>query len=98
MTSDRFVDKSVAQAWATLLDEGTYLCSMATMHRILRESKQAGERRAQARHPARKKPELLAERPGQVWSWDITKLRSATTGVYYHLYVIIDIFSRYIVG
>ncbi len=71
LTGPRFCDKSVAQAWATLLDEGTYLCSMSTMHRILREHGCAGERRAQATHPARTKPELLASKPGQVWSWDI---------------------------
>jgi len=70
LTSEEFADKSVAQAWATLLDEGTYLCSMSTMHRILRENKMAGERRRQASHPPRKRPELLATRPGQVWSWD----------------------------
>jgi putative transposase len=75
LTSDRFIDKSVAQTWATLLDEGTYLCSRSTMHRILRANDAAGERRAQATHPPRVKPELVATRPGQVWSWDITKLR-----------------------
>ena len=74
LTSDRFVDKSVAQVWATLLDEGTYLCSMSTMHRVLRANHAAGERRAQATHPPRTIPELLATRPGQVWSWDITCL------------------------
>jgi len=98
LTEPRFADKAVAQTWATLLDEGTYMCSMSTMHRILRENRLAGERRRQATHPARKKPELLATRPGQVWSWDITKLRSPTRGVYYDLYVMIDIYSRYIVA
>ena len=98
LTSDRFVDKSVAQAWATLLDEGTYLCSMATMHRILRAHGAAGERRAQATHPARTKPELMATKPGQVWSWDITKLRGPERGVYYDLYVVLDIFSRFVVA
>jgi putative transposase len=97
LTSDRFVDKSVAQAWATLLDEGTYLCSMSTMHRILRAHGAAGERRAQATHPARVRPELVATRPGQVWSWDITKLRGPDRGVYY-LYVVLDIFSRFVVA
>ena len=81
-----------------LLDEGTYLCSMSTMHRILRAHGAAGERRAQATHPTRTKPELVATRAGQVWSWDITKLRGPDRGVYYDLYVVIDIFSRYIVG
>jgi putative transposase len=98
LNSRRFCDKSVAQVWATLLDEGSYLCSMSTMHRILRCAGQAGERRRQARHPARTKPELLATGPGQVWSWDITKLRGPVRGVYYDLYVILDIFSRYVVG
>lgn len=81
LTSERFCDKSVTQTWATLLDEGTYLCSMSTMHRILRCHGAAGERRRQATHPARKKPELLATGPGQIWSWDITKLRGPGRGV-----------------
>ncbi|MBK6954500.1 MAG: transposase family protein [Actinomycetales bacterium] len=98
LTSDRFVDKSVAQTWATLLDEGTYLCSMSTMHRILRAHGAGGERRAQATHPARTKPELVATKPGQVWSWDITKLRGPNRGVYYDLYVVLDIFSRFVVA
>lgn len=98
LTEPRFADKAVAQAWATLLDEGTYLCSMSTMHRILRAHSLAGERRRQATHPPRKKPELLATNPGQVWSWDITKLRAPVRGVYYDLYVVIDIYSRYIVA
>jgi putative transposase len=98
LNSSRFADKSVAQAWATLLDEGEYLCSMSTMHRLLRQAGQSGERRRQATHPPRMKPELLATAPGQVWSWDITKLRGPERGVYYDLYVVIDIFSRYVVG
>jgi putative transposase len=98
LTSDQFVDKSVAQVWATLLDEGTYLCSQSSMHRILRANRAAGERRSQAVHPARAIPELLATRAGQVWSWDITKLRGPARGVYYDLYVILDIFSRFVVG
>ena len=73
LTSARFADKSVAQVWATLLDEGTYLCSMSTMHRILREHDLAGERRRQASHPPRTRPELVAIAPGQVWSWDIER-------------------------
>jgi putative transposase len=88
----------VAQAWATLLDEGTYLCSMSTMHRILRRNGAAGERRRQAVHPAKKKPELLATKPGQVWSWDITKLRGPGRGIWFQLYVVLDIFSRYVVA
>ena len=98
LTSDRFVDKSVAQVWATLLDEGTYLCSMSTMYRILRANHASGERRSQASHPPRTVPELLATKPGQVWSWDITKLRGPQRGVYYDLYVVLDIFSRYVVA
>ena len=98
LTGERFADKSVAQTWAMLLDEGIYLCSMSTMHRILREHGLAGERRNQATHPARTRPELVATGPGQVWSWDITKLRGPGRGVYYDLYVVLDIFSRYVVG
>ena len=98
LTSQRFADKSVAQVWATLLDEGTYLCSMSTMHRILREHDMAGERRRQASHPPRTRPELVATAPGQVWSWDITKLKGPERGVYYDLYVVLDIFSRFVVG
>lgn len=98
LTSERFCDKSVAQTWATLLDEGTYLCSMSTMHRLLRAHGSAGERRRQATHPAKKKPELLASRPGQVWSWDITKVRGPGRGIWFQLYVVLDIFSRYVVA
>lgn len=98
LTSDRFCDKSVAQTWATLLDEGTYWCSMSTMHRLLRAHGAAGERRRIATHPPRKKPELLATGPGQVWSWDITKLRGPARGVWFQLYVVLDIFSRYVVA
>ncbi|MGH3469526.1 MAG: IS3 family transposase [Thermocrispum sp.] len=98
LTSERFCDKSVAQTWATLLDEGTYLCSMSTMHRLLRAHGTAGERRRQATHPAKKKPELLATGPGQVWSWDITKLRGPGRGIWFQLYVVLDIFSRYVVA
>jgi putative transposase len=98
LNSTRFADKSVGQCWATLLDEGTYLCSMSTMHRLLRRAGQAGDRRRQATHPTRARPELLATAPGHVWSWDITKLRGPARGVYYDLYVILDIYSRYVVG
>ena len=97
LDSPRFCDKSVTQTWATLLDEGVYLASRSTMHRVLRACGQAGERRRQATHPARVKPELLATQPVEVWSWDITKLRGPQRGVYYDLYVILDIYSRYIV-
>ncbi len=98
LDSPRFADKSPGQVWAILLDEGTYLCSEATMYRLLRERGQSGERRAQATHPAKKKPELMAEAPGQVWSWDITKLKGPARGIWYLLYVILDIFSRKVIG
>jgi putative transposase len=97
--SDRFVDVAPEEVWATLLDEGTYLCSARTMYRIL--AAQHGtvrERRAQLTHPAYNKPELLAERPNELWSWDISKLKAAMRGSWYFLYVILDVFSRYIVG
>jgi putative transposase len=94
LDSPQFADKSPGQVWAILLDEGVYLCSQATMYRLLRERGQTGERRAQAVRPAMRKPELEADGPNQVWSWDITKLKGPARGVYYLLYVIIDIFSR----
>jgi putative transposase len=97
LNSRRFMDKAPAQAWAVLLDEGTYLCSISTMYRLLRAEGLTGERRRQATHPARVKPELVADGPDQVWSWDITKLKGPVKGVSYDLYVMIDIFSRYIV-
>ncbi len=96
--SERFVDKAPAEVWATLLDEGTYLCSRRTMYRILDEADEVRERRDQLRHPEYKKPELLAEAPNRVWSWDITKLLGPAKWTYFHLYVILDIFSRYVVG
>jgi putative transposase len=95
---DDFVDKSPGQVWATLLDEGQYLCSEATMYRLLRQHGEVRERRAQATHPAKVKPELVATAPGQVYSWDITKLQGPGRGEYFHLYVMLDIFSRYVVG
>jgi len=98
LTDEQYRDKSVAQTWATLLDEGVYLASRSTMHRVLRTAGLSGERRAQASHPARARPELLATGPGQVWSWDITKLRGPDRGSYYELYVLLDIYSRYVVG
>jgi putative transposase len=93
-----FVDKAPAQVWATLLDQGTYLCSPRTMYRILEDAQEVRERRDQLRHPAYKKPELLAQAPNQVWSWDITKLLGPAKWTYFYLYVILDIFSRYVVG
>lgn len=96
--SDRFVDQPPQQIHATLLSEGTYLCSVATMYRILHAHQQVKERRRQARHPARKVPELVATAPGEVFSWDITKLAGPAKGIYYDAYVMLDIFSRFIVG
>ena len=98
LAEPRFADKSVAQVWATLLDEGVYLCSQATMHRLLRAAGLAGERRRQATHPPRAVPELHADAPQQVWTWDITKLAGPTRGVYYDCYTVLDIFSRLVVG
>jgi putative transposase len=95
---ERFVDSSPAAVWATLLDEGTYLCSERTMYRLLAESGSSRERRDQLTHPAYERPELLAERPNEVWSWDISKLRGPARWTHYHLYVILDVFSRYCVG
>jgi putative transposase len=91
-------DLSPAAIWAMLLDEGTYLCSVRTMYRILEENGEVRERRNQLRHPAYSKPELLATAPNQVWSWDITKLLGPTKWTYYYLYVILDIYSRRVVG
>jgi putative transposase len=93
-----FADQSPAEVFYTLLDQGTYLCSPRSMYRILQQSQEVRERRDQLRHPAYKKPELLATGPNQVWSWDITKLRGPATWTYFYLYVILDIFSRYVTG
>ncbi len=97
--SERFQDKAPYQVYATLLDEGVYQCSIRTMYRILEsEHGDIKERRKQVQRSNYVKPELLATEPNQVWSWDITKLKSITKWTYYYLYVIIDIFSRYVVG
>lgn len=98
LRSERFMDKAPTEVYATLIDEASYLCSIRTMYRVLDEQGEVRERRDQARHPDYKKPELLATGPNQVWSWDITKLRGAVKWSYFHLYVILDIFSRYVVG
>ncbi|QSE87421.1 DDE-type integrase/transposase/recombinase (plasmid) [Rhodococcus pseudokoreensis] len=98
LDSDRFVDRAPAEVYAQLLDEGIYLCSVSTMYRILRENAQVTDRRRQARHPARACPELVATAPREVYSWDITKLPGPVKGTYFDAYVMIDIFSRYIVG
>jgi transposase InsO family protein len=96
--STRFMDQSPYQIYATLLDEGRYLCSIRSFYRILGRHGEVRERRNQARRPVYAKPELIATGPNQVWSWDITKLKGPTPGVYFHLYVIIDLFSRCVVG
>jgi len=96
--SERFQDMAPHEVYATLLDEERYLCSIRTMYRILEENVEVKERRNQLRHPDYKKPELLATGPNQVWSWDITKLLGPVKWSYFHLYVILDIFSRYVVG
>ena len=96
--SERFCDSSVREIYATLLDEGIYLASVATIYRILGEAGETRERRRQATHPTRVKPELLATGPGQVWSWDISKLKGPSKGIYWQLYVILDIYSRSIMG
>jgi putative transposase len=96
--SPRFVDQAPREIYATLLDEGRYLCSVRTMYRLLRAHNELRERRDQLRHPTYAKPELLATRPNQVWSWDITRLLGPVKWTYFHLYVILDIFSRYVVG
>ena len=98
LNSDEFVDAPPVQVYARLLSSGTYLCSVATMYRVLAEHAQVKERRRLARHPARVRPELVATGPGQVYTWDITKLPGPTKGLYYDAYVMIDIYSRYIVG
>jgi putative transposase len=94
----RFADQAPAEIYASLLDQGLYHCSIRTMYRILDRHDEVRERRAQLRHPVYQKPELLAERPNQVWSWDITKLMGPTKWSYFYLYVILDIFSRRVVG
>jgi putative transposase len=95
---ERFWDAAPASIYAALLDEGSYLCSVATMYRLLRERGETGDRRRHATHPARTKPELVATKPNQVWSWDITKLAGPAKWTWYYLYVLLDIYSRYVVG
>jgi putative transposase len=98
LNSERFQDQAPREVYATLLDEERYLCSWRTMYRILAENQEIRERRDQLQHPVYAKPELLATRPNQLWSWDITKLRGPMTWTYYYLYVILDVYSRYAVG
>ena len=96
--SERFVDKAPREVYATLLDEGAYLCSPSTMYRLLAQAGEVKERRHQFRHPHYQKPELLATGPNQVWSWDITKLLGPAKWTYFYLYVILDIFDRLVHG
>lgn len=98
LNSDRFQDQTPREVYASLLDEGKYLCSWRTMYRILDEHQEVRERRNQLRHPHYTKPELLATQPNQLWSWDITKLLGPAKWTYYYLYNILDVFSRYSVG
>ena len=95
---ERFQDRSPAAVYATLLDEGVYHCSLRTMYRLLEQEGETRERRDQLTHPPYQKPELLATAPNQLWSWDITKLKGHAKWTYFYLYVILDVFSRYVVG
>jgi len=94
----RFVDHAPAEVYAALLDAGHYLCSERTMYRLLAEHAEVRERRDQLRHPVYAAPELLARRPNELWSWDITKLLGPAKWTYFSLYVMLDVFSRYVVG
>jgi putative transposase len=96
--SERFVDRAPVQVAATLLDEGQYLCSPRTMYRLLAARGEVRERRDRLVHPVYQRPELVATAPNQVWSWDLTKLRGPGKWEYFHLYVLLDLFSRYVVG
>ena len=96
--SERFIDKTPYEVYYELIDKGEYHCSIRTMYRVLEEQNESRDRRAQRNHRDAVKPELLATGPNQVWSWDITKLLGSQKWVYFHLYVIMDIFSRYVVG
>ena len=98
LISERFRDQPVREVWAQLVDEGTYLCSVRTMYRILAENQVVRERRDQLRHPEYRRPELLATGPHQLWSWDITKLKGSHTWSCFHLYVVMDVYSRKVVG
>jgi len=98
LDSPRFADKAPAVVYAELLDDGRYLCSVRTMYRLLAQRGEVRERRRQVQRPAYAKPELLATAPNQLWSWDITKLHGPSKWTYYYLYVILDVFSRYVVG
>ncbi|CAO5229563.1 transposase [Frankia sp. AgKG'84/4] len=98
LNSPEYADLAIPQVWARELDAGRYWCSRSTMYRIARAAGQTRERRALATHPPRVRPELAATGPSQVWTWDITALKGPTKGVWYKLYVILDIYSRYVTG
>jgi putative transposase len=98
LNSEEFVDEAPATVYAKLLDQGVYLASVPTMYRVLRDHGEVHERRRQATHPAAKKPELLATKPNEVYSWDITKLLGPAKWTWFYLYVLIDIYSRYVPG
>lgn len=98
LDSEEFCDLAPRQVWARLLDTGTYLCSVPMMYRLLAERGEVRERRRQARHPTHVKPELVASAPNEVWSWDITKLKGPHKWSWFHLYVVLDVYSRYAVG
>ena len=95
---DRFLDRAPAAVYATLLEEGRYLCSIRTMYRVLHDADEVTERRPQRRHPHREPPRLVATAPNQVWTWDITRLPGPRKWVTYPLYVVLDLFSRYVVA
>lgn len=98
LTSPAYADLAIPQVWARELDEGRYHCSISTMYRIARAAGQVCERRRQATHPPRVRPELVARGPSEVWSWDITALKGPVKGIWYKCYVVLDIFSRYVTG
>lgn len=98
LASPTYRDLAIPQVWARELDEGRYWCSMSTMYRIARAAGQVSERRRQATHPPRVRPELAAHSPSEVWSWDITALKGPVKGIWYKCYVVLDVFSRYVTG
>jgi putative transposase len=98
LNSPDYRDLAIPQVWARELDDGRYHCSVSTMYRIARATGQVSERRRQATHPPRVRPELVAHGPSEVWSWDITALKGPVKGTWYRCYVILDIFSRYVTG